>query len=305
MGPTASGKTDTALRLAASYPVDIVSVDSALVYRGLDIGTAKPDKATLEKYPHALVDILDPNETYSVAKFLEDVQAAIAAARERGRVPLLVGGTMMYFNALRAGLNELPETSPEVRQSFSKLHESLGTAAMHRMLVDVDAETASRLSPNDPQRVLRALEVYAMTGVPLSHYHQEANALPPGLGPLVEVGLMPEDRQVLHERIEKRFDAMLAGGFIEEVEETLMKYALRPTHPSMRLVGYRQALPFLEGQCQYEAFREKAITATRQLAKRQMTWLRSFAKAPHPMTGSSFELCDSTAAVYQTLSKYL
>lgn len=274
LGPTASGKTGVAVELVQHLPCDIVSVDSALVYRDMDIGTAKPDAATLAAAPHRLIDLIDPTESYSAAKFRDDALAAMAEITARGRIPLLVGGTMLYFKALREGLNDLPEADPEVRAALDAEAAEKGWPALHAELAAVDPETASRLKANDSQRIQRALEVYRLTGHPLSHILAQGNdgALPYRVIPLA---LVPSERAALHERIAQRFDAMLAQGLIEEVAGLRDKYALNLGLPSMRCVGYRQAWQYLDGEFSRAELREKGIDATRQLAKRQLTWLRA------------------------------
>ena len=272
MGPTASGKTDLAVELAQSFPLDIVSVDSALVYRGLDIGSAKPDKALLRQAPHRLIDICDPAEPYSAARFREDALREMAAIGAAGRIPLLVGGTMLYFRALESGLAELPAADPAVRRTLAEELEAHGLAALHARLSDVDPASAARIHPNDPQRILRALEVFQLTGKPLSDWHRSGTAtdFPYRVLKLV---LATADREQLRERIARRFHAMLAAGLEDEVR-ALLECGLSPDLPSMRAVGYRQVAEYLRGGSDRDAMIRKAIYATRQLAKRQMTWLR-------------------------------
>ena len=272
LGPTASGKSALSLELAKQFDVEIISIDSALVYRGMDIGSAKPTPEELAIVPHHLIDIRDIGEPYSAADFVADALRLIAEIRARGRFPLIVGGTMLYAKALREGLNDMPTTSPEVRAEVLAEGETLGWPAMHEKLMSVDPETAQRLAPNDKQRIGRALEVYRMTGKPLSSFHQRTAVKP--MLPVVTVGLMPSDRAKLHARIAERFDAMLAAGFLEEVERLMKRSDFDPESPAMRAVGYRQAIDYLQGRTTREAFREAGIAATRQLAKRQMTWLR-------------------------------
>jgi tRNA dimethylallyltransferase len=273
MGPTASGKTDLAVELVQLFPLDIVSVDSALVYRGMDIGTAKPDKALLRQAPHRLIDICDPAEPYSAARFREDALREMAAISAAGRIPLLVGGTMLYFRALESGLAALPAADPEVRQALAEELEAHGLAALHARLSGVDPASAARIHPNDPQRILRALEVFQLTGRPLSHWHRSGTAadFPYRLLKLV---LGTADREQLRERIARRFHAMLAAGLEDEVRALLEREGLSPDLPSMRAVGYRQVAEYLRGGSDRDAMISKAIDATRQLAKRQMTWLR-------------------------------
>ncbi len=274
LGPTASGKTGVAVELVQRLPCDIVSVDSALVYRDMDIGTAKPDAATQASAPHRLIDLIDPTESYSAARFRDDALAAMAEIAARGRIPLLVGGTMLYFKALREGLNALPEADPAVRAELDARGTAKGWPALHAELAEVDPETAARLKPNDSQRIQRALEVYRLTGRPMGEILRQGNegTLPYRAIPLA---LVPSDRAVLHRRIAERFDAMLAQGFIDEVEGLRARYDLNLNLPSMRCVGYRQAWQYLDGEFGRDELREKGIAATRQLAKRQLTWLRS------------------------------
>lgn len=274
MGPTATGKTDLAVQLCDRYPFEIISVDSALVYRGMDIGTAKPSKSLLSRYPHWLVNILDPIEAYSAARFRDDALRAMHDINRRQRVPLLVGGTMLYFRALQQGLSQLPEADPDTRSALQERVRQEGLAAMHAELLQVDPLAAQRIHPNDPQRILRALEVYKLTGKPMSTlFQQEPDALSSGFR-LLKVALWAEDRRVLHLRIARRFEQMLAEGFVEEVAGLKARGDLNLTYPSMRTVGYRQIWQYLDGAFNWDAMRERGIIATRQLAKRQVTWLR-------------------------------
>ncbi len=271
MGPTATGKTDLAVSLAEHWPVEIVSVDSAMVYRGMDIGTAKPPPEVLTRAPHRLIDLVDPAEAYSAARFVADAVAAIREIQAAGRVPLLVGGTGLYFKALQDGLSELPPADPDFRREFEVRLAREGLAALHAALARVDPEAAARIRPGDPQRIQRALEVHALTGLPLSEHLRRRR-------PAIEarfVNLILEaDRDWLRDRIAVRFDRMLAEGFLEEVAALRARGDLSPNLPSMRAVGYRQAWAHLAGETDFEAFRERAIHATRQYAKRQMTWFR-------------------------------
>ena len=273
LGPTASGKSALALRLARRLPIEIVVVDSAQVYRGMDIGTAKPTAAERAATPHHLLDIRDPAQAYSAAEFARDAGAAIDAIRSRGRLPLLVGGTMLYVKALRDGLAVLPSADAALRRSLERDAATLGWPALHARLAAVDPATARRLAPNDSQRIQRALEVHALAGEPLSTL-LEAPA--PGGRPLRIVALVPRERQLLAERIAARFDAMLRDGFLAEVRALIARGDLDPDLPSLRSVGYRQAWEHLQRGTTPEAFRDAAIAATRRLAKRQLTWLRSF-----------------------------
>ncbi|EHQ51114.1 tRNA delta(2)-isopentenylpyrophosphate transferase [Ectothiorhodospira sp. PHS-1] len=275
MGPTATGKTDLAIRLCESLPLEIISVDSALIYRGMDVGTAKPGADVLARVPHHLVDILDPAQAYSAARFREDALALMGDITARGRVPLLVGGTMLYFRALDFGLDTLPEADPVIRAGIDALAAEQGWEAVHRELTRVDPVSASRIHPNDPQRLQRALEVYRITGSPLSSFHGggRRSQLP---WRVLRLALMPPDRTRLRERIAHRFRQMLGQGLLDEVSALRARDDLSLDLPAMRAVGYRQAWEYLEGRIDHEVMVAQAITATRQLAKRQMTWLRGY-----------------------------
>jgi tRNA dimethylallyltransferase len=272
-GPTASGKTAAALAIARARPVEIVSVDSALVYRGMDIGTAKPTPAERAEAPHHLVDIRDPREPYSAAAFVTDATRLIAEIRARGRLPLLVGGTMLYFKALAEGIDAMPAADAAVRRRIEADAAALGWPAIHARLAEVDALTAARLAPNDSQRIQRALEVWLTSGRTMASFHAEQGA--GGMPPIALFSLEPTERAWLHHRIAERFDAMLAGGFLDEVRALRARGDLAPELPSMRSVGYRQAWEALDGLFPMAELRERGIAATRQLAKRQITWLRS------------------------------
>lgn len=272
MGPTASGKTDLAVELVERLPCDIVSVDSAMVYRGMDIGTAKPDAAVLTRAPHRLIDILDPAESYSAARFRVDALREMAAITAAGRIPLLVGGTGLYFRALRRGLSDLPAADPVVRARLEAEAATWGWEALHQRLQRVDPRAAARIHPNDPQRLQRALEVYELTGRPLSELQQGgSDALPYRVLALV----LASERELLHRRIQERFHRMLEQGLIGEVEGLFRRGDLGPDKPSIRCVGYRQVWSYLAGEVDYPTMVRQGITATRQLAKRQFTWLRS------------------------------
>jgi tRNA dimethylallyltransferase len=273
MGPTATGKSAVALELAQRLPLEIVSVDSAQVYRGMDIGTAKPDLATRARVPHHLVDIIAPDAAYSAARFRSDALDAIAAIRARGRVALVVGGTMLYFKALREGLSPLPGADPDMRTQLDARAVAEGWPALHAELTRIDPVTAARLKPTDAQRIQRALEVYMISGRPMSTLHGTRGAAD-AAGALA-FALIPSDRADLHRRIALRFDAMLAAGLVDELRALRERHALAPDMPSMRCVGYRQAWQFLEGIGDSATLRERGIAATRQLAKRQFTWLRA------------------------------
>ena len=274
MGPTASGKTAAALAIARHIPCEIISVDSALVYRGMDIGTAKPSEAELATVPHHLIDIIDPAQAYSVAQFRDDAIRLIADIAMRGKLPLLVGGTMLYFKSLMRGLDDLPPANPEIRARLDNEAAQFGWPAMHEKLAALDPPTADRLKPNDAQRIQRALEIIELSGQPMS---QLLAKNPPAELPfaLLPIALEPSDRSVLHQRIAARFDAMLGGGaLISEVESLRARGDLHLGLPSMRCVGYRQTGEYLDGNFDLTTLREKGIAATRQLAKRQLTWLR-------------------------------
>ena len=273
MGPTASGKTGVAVELVQRLPVEIISVDSALVYRDMDIGTAKPDAETLRVAPHHLIDLIDPTESYSAARFCEDALRVMEEITLRGHVPLLVGGTMLYFKALWEGLSKLPQADAALRREIEQEASERGWPALHAELEKLDPETAARLKPTDAQRIQRALEVVRLTGKPMSEVFSESRSegLPYRVLPLA---LAPSDRAVLHQRIADRFAAMLDAGLIEEVKQLRKKYLLKAGLPSMRCVGYRQAWEFLEGEYDEQELLNRGIYATRQLAKRQLTWLR-------------------------------
>jgi len=271
MGPTASGKSAVALELAARLPVEIVSVDSAQVYRGMDIGTAKPDGETRARVRHHLLDLIDPDQAYSAARFRIDALAAIADIRARGRVPLLVGGTMLYFKALREGLSDLPPANAAVRARLDTRAAGEGWRALHAELARLDPATAARLDPTDSQRIQRALEVYELSGRPISAL-QGARQKPAEAG-FLSLALIPHDRAELHRRIANRFDAMLAGGLVDELSGLRRRFRLDPSMPSMRCVGYRQAWQFIDGVGDRDELRARGAAATRQLARRQLTWL--------------------------------
>jgi tRNA dimethylallyltransferase len=274
LGPTASGKTSVALALAERLPVEIVSVDSAQVYRGMDIGTAKPDRETLERVPHHLVDIVDPVDAYSAGRFRADAARAIAAIQARGRLPVVAGGTMLYYRALTGGLAELPPAQPAIRAEIERRAAREGWPALHAELARLDAASARRIEPTDAQRIQRALEVYRHTGRPLSEHHGEPGAAARAYD-AITIALEPSDRAVLHARIAERFRAMLAAGLVAELEGLRARYALEARMPAMRAVGYRQVWDTLEGTAGVDTLEARGIAATRQLAKRQLTWLRA------------------------------
>jgi tRNA dimethylallyltransferase len=272
-GPTASGKSDWALALAERWPVEIISVDSTQVYRGFDIGSAKPDKALRERIPHHLLDLRDPQETYSAGEFVADALAAIAAVRGRGALPVLVGGTMLYFNALVRGLARLPQADPKIRAAIDARAATLGWPALHTELQGLDPEAAARIHPNDPQRIQRALEVFELSGRPISAW-QRGTRPEHGLR-WSRWALVPADRAALHARIAARYAQMLEAGLLAEVQRLLALPGLEARSPSMRAVGYRQLAAHLAGQCSLDAAVEQAVAATRQLAKRQLTWINA------------------------------
>lgn len=298
-GPTASGKTAAALAIAAQQPVEIISVDSALVYRSMDIGTAKPTAAELAAAPHHLINIRDPLQAYSAAEFVLDATRLIDEISARGRLPLVVGGTMLYFKALRDGLDDMPTADPATRAALEAEAQAKGWPALHAELAAVDAVTAARLAPNDSQRISRALEVFRVSGQPLSFFQTQnaiekgaAHARPQRAGALIS--LEPQERAWLHERIAQRFDSMLASGLIDEVKALRARGDLHADLPSMRCVGYRQAWEALDGGWPLAELRERGIAATRQLAKRQITWLRS-------MPDRHIVACDAPDAQQQVL----
>ena len=302
-GPTASGKTAAALAIAARWPVEIISVDSALVYRGMDIGTAKPSAAEQAAVPHHLIDIRDPLDAYSAAEFVRDATRLRDDIASRGRTPLLVGGTMLYLKALLDGLDDMPPAQPDVRAAIEAQALSQGWPAMHAELAQVDPVTAARLAPNDSQRISRALEVFRASGQPISAYQQGARKGAWALQPGALISLEPTDRAWLHERIALRFDAMLAAGFIDEVRALRARGDLHPDLPSMRCVGYRQAWQALDAgtPAAVHALREQGMAATRQLAKRQITWLRSMPQR----TAVACEAPDALAQVLRHAARHL
>jgi tRNA dimethylallyltransferase len=288
LGPTASGKSRLALEIAARLPAEIVSVDSAQVYRGMDVGTAKPGADERRAVPHHLIDVVDPTDGYSAARFRADALRLIGEIAERGRLPLLVGGTMLYFKALREGLSDLPGADASIRAAIEAEARRSGWAALHGELARIDPASAARIEPGDAQRIQRALEVYRLTGEPMSH-RLGARGPSPAMR-LLSFALVPSDRGALHRRIESRFEAMIAAGLVEELEALRAGYPLHPGLPSMRCVGYRQAWQFLEGEFDRAALRDRGVFATRQLAKRQLTWLRTWPGA------SAFDCLDGHLA---------
>lgn len=278
-GPTAAGKSALALALAEALGGEIVSVDSAQVYRGMDVGTAKPDAATRARVPHHLIDLIDPTESYSAARFCADAAAAIEAIQARGRVPIVAGGTMLYVKALTEGLSALPRADRAMRDEIDAEAARVGWPRLHEELARVDPAAAARLSPNDSQRIQRALEVFRLSGRPLSSWQGRREAAP---FDAMRIALVPADRERLHREIALRFDAMLDAGLVEELSALRGRHALEASMPSMRSVGYRQAWRFLDGEIDRDTLRATGIAATRQLAKRQMTWMRS-------MPGAAFD----------------
>lgn len=285
MGPTAAGKTDLAIELSKQLPCELISVDSALVYRGMDIGTAKPSKALLAEYPHRLIDIRDPAERYSAAEFCTDALAAMADITAKGRIPLLVGGTMLYYKALQEGLADMPAADAEVRAQLELRAATEGWEVLHRELAAVDPQSAARIHPNDPQRLTRALEVFLVSGQTMTSHRERQAAQNGGSSTtgsaqfpytVVNLAIAPAQRQILHARIAQRFSAMMEQGFVEEVETLRKRGDLHIGLPSIRAVGYRQVWEYLDGSLDREQMVERGIIATRQLAKRQFTWLRSW-----------------------------
>jgi tRNA dimethylallyltransferase len=290
MGPTAAGKSALAMELALRFGGEIVSVDSAQVYRGMDIGTAKPDAATRSRVAHHLVDIVDPTEAYSAARFVADASAAIAGIRSRDRLPIVAGGTMLYFKALTEGLSQLPRADAMMRETLDARAARDGWPALHAELARVDPATATRLATTDAQRIQRALEVHALTGTPLSALQGRRTSPAGELGPTLRFAWLPRDRAALHDAIARRFDAMLAAGLVAELAALRERFPLAAAMPSMRCVGYRQAWDHLEGAIDAATLRARGIAATRQLAKRQFTWLRALpAQAIDPAAPGAFD----------------
>lgn len=299
MGPTASGKTDLAFAIADEFPCEIISVDSVMVYRDLNIGSAKPSQEILQKYPHQLVDILNPEESYSAANFRDDASRLVQQSHDNNKIPLLVGGTMLYFSVLLRGLSKLPSANSEVRKKISDLADLKGWEFVHEQLANIDPQAAERIHPNDPQRIQRAMEVYELTGINISDWHAESeqNELP---FKALKLALIPDDRARLHKLIEQRFDQMLEQGFLEEAQMLYQRETLYEELPSMRSVGYRQAWKHFAGEYDAAMMREKAIIATRQLAKRQLTWLRSESSL-REISAEKPDIHD----VYQQIQSYL
>lgn len=302
MGPTASGKTALALELARRLPLQLINVDSAQVYRGMDIGTGKPDPDTLREFPHKLMDIRDPAEPYSASDFRADACREISAALKAGRLPLLVGGTMLYFKVLRDGLATMPEADATIRAEIESLAASEGWSAVHDWLARVDPESAARIHPNDPQRLQRALEVYLVSGRTMTDFHRQGGAAGENNDNNLPFNLMffaiqPPDRAVLHDNIARRFRQMLDDGLVEEVQALHQREDLHEGLPSIKSVGYRQVWQYLDGQLDYDAMQERSIIATRQLAKRQLTWLRSW----EDLTGLSSSQAQSIETILKSV----
>jgi tRNA dimethylallyltransferase len=273
MGATASRKTDIAVRLANQFPLDIISVDSALVYRGMDIGTAKPDRDILRRVPHKLIDIRDPEQSYSAGEFVHDARQEIEHSLASGRLPLLVGGSMMYFRALTKGIAALPRGDPDIRAEIDAAAAELGWPGLHAELADIDPDAAKRIQPGDSQRIQRALEVYRSSGISLTEWQAQTSV--PARPTFLKLALLPASREKLHERIRQRLEYMMKNGFVDEVVQLRKRDGLHGGSTAMRAVGYRQIWSYLEGECGLEEAQRKALYATRQLAKRQMTWLRA------------------------------
>ena len=295
MGPTASGKTGLALELAEKVECEIISVDSALVYTNMDIGTAKPTQAERQSVPHHLIDIIDPSQSYSVAEFCRDTVKLIEDIHGRNKVPILAGGTMMYFNALINGISPLPKSDEKIRAEITTQAESLGWSKLHDELCRVDPVSGARIHPNDPQRLTRALEVYRSTGKNLTYWQQEKGEACPY--PISQFAIAPSERSILHERIATRFDIMLEEGFEQEVKQLYERGDLNEDLPSIRSVGYRQMWQYIDGQMSYDDMRERGIIATRQLAKRQLTWLRGWEDVTWLDTFANDNLTKITAKV--------
>lgn len=308
MGPTASGKTDLAVALAERFPLEIISVDSAMVFRDMNIGTAKPEADVLARAPHHLIDFLSPTENYSAAQFCHDADRLMAEIVARGRVPLLVGGTMLYFKALREGLNELPSADEAMRRQIDQEAREQGWAILHQEIQHRDPESAARIKPGDSQRIQRALEVMRTTGQTLTELWSRRRP-PRACAHWLSLALVPSVRATLHVRIAQRFDAMLAAGLLDELLSLRQRYALHADSPAMRCVGYRQAWAFQEGAYDFAELRERGIFATRQLAKRQLTWLRGMANNAENSSGAvlGFDSLDSSTAshVFRQVAAYL
>lgn len=298
LGPTASGKSDLAMKLTSHLPVELVSVDSALVYRDMNIGTAKPDAEILRQYPHHLVDIRNPDEVYSAADFRSEVLTLMSAISERGNIPLLVGGTMLYFKVLIEGIASMPAADSAIREKIVREAETGGWQKVHQRLAEVDPESAARIHPNDPQRLQRALEIWELTGESMTQLHKKQQNLVSLPFSVCQLAIIPSDRADLHRIIAARFEQMIKDGFIEEVEHLREKYDLNAELPSIKSVGYRQVWQFLEGEVDRKAMQERAIIATRQLAKRQFTWLRGWSnlkEIPFPEVNEALKIIQASS----------
>ena len=298
LGPTASGKSDLAMKLTSHLPVELVSVDSALVYRDMNIGTAKPDAEILRQYPHHLVDIRNPDEVYSAADFRSEVLTLMLAISERGNIPLLVGGTMLYFKVLIEGIASMPAADSAIREKIVREAETGGWQKVHQRLAEVDPESAARIHPNDPQRLQRALEIWELTGESMTQLHKKQQNLVSLPFSVCQLAIIPSDRADLHRIIAARFEQMIKDGFIEEVEHLREKYGLNAELPSIKSVGYRQVWQYLEGEVDRKAMQERAIIATRQLAKRQFTWLRGWSnlkEIPFPEVNEALKIIQASS----------
>ena len=298
LGPTASGKSDLAMKLTSHLPVELVSVDSALVYRDMNIGTAKPDAEILRQYPHHLVDIRNPDEVYSAADFRSEVLTLMSAISERGNIPLLVGGTMLYFKVLIEGIASMPAADSAIREKIVREAETGGWQKVHQRLAEVDPESAARIHPNDPQRLQRALEIWELTGESMTQLHKKQQNLVSLPFSVCQLAIIPSDRADLHRIIAARFEQMIKHGFIEEVEHLREKYDLNAELPSIKSVGYRQVWQYLEGEVDRKAMQERAIIATRQLAKRQFTWLRGWSnlkEIPFPEVNEALKIIQASS----------
>ena len=298
LGPTASGKSDLAMKLTSHLPVELVSVDSALVYRDMNIGTAKPDAEILRQYPHHLVDIRNPDEVYSAADFRSEVLTLMSAISERGNIPLLVGGTMLYFKVLIEGIASMPAAESAIREKIVREAETGGWQKVHQRLAEVDPESAARIHPNDPQRLQRALEIWELTGESMTQLHKKQQDLVSLPFSVCQLAIIPSDRADLHRIIAARFEQMIKDGFIEEVEHLREKYDLNAELPSIKSVGYRQVWQYLEGEVDRKAMQERAIIATRQLSKRQFTWLRGWSnlkEIPFPEVNEALKIIQASS----------
>lgn len=298
LGPTASGKSDLAMKLTSHLPVELVSVDSALVYRDMNIGTAKPDAEILRQYPHHLVDIRNPDEVYSAADFRSEVLTLMSAISERGNIPLLVGGTMLYFKVLIEGIASMPAADSAIREKIVREAKTGGWQKVHQRLAEVDPESAARIHPNDPQRLQRALEIWELTGESMTQLHKKQQDLVSLPFSVCQLAIIPSDRADLHRIIAARFEQMIKDGFVEEVEHLREKYDLNAELPSIKSVGYRQVWQYLEGEVDRKAMQERAIIATRQLAKRQFTWLRGWSnlkEIPFPEVNEALKIIQSSS----------